>query len=411
MTPPVIADSLTILSGTGLAQVLLFASSPLLTRIYTPDEFGHLAVYSGSLAIGSIITTLRYEMGIVSVTNRQESDSLASVALQTTSLVCLLSLIATVAYVILGENAPLWWLLFAPGLFGMSLGLVLQNISLRETDFRGLALQKLTNVLTFILIAWVSPYKVSTTLVLGTCSGHMAAALVGIVRQRTNLKFLWPFTKSNPQVYQTAKAHAHIPVNLAPAAILESLAQHGATFAFASFFANNAVAGHYAMMNKIVLVPVTIFSTSIGQVFYKRFTDKAWDQRLEFLFKVWGLLALCALFPTLFLVFFGEQFFTMFLGGQWGVAGRMAATAAPLLFLMLISSPTQTAIFAVKGHRIMLLITTLLAIGKATSLWIAYAQQDFMLAIKGMIGFECFTIILFSTILLVKLRKQVLVNR
>ena len=56
---------LTLSIGTTLAQALPIAVSPILTRIYSPDDFGILALFiSISLIFGSI-ANLRYELAVV----------------------------------------------------------------------------------------------------------------------------------------------------------------------------------------------------------------------------------------------------------------------------------------------------------------------------------------------------------
>ena len=50
-----------LVGGTAGAQALMVLAAPLLTRLYSPEDFGLLAVYSGLLAICTVIAGLRYE--------------------------------------------------------------------------------------------------------------------------------------------------------------------------------------------------------------------------------------------------------------------------------------------------------------------------------------------------------------
>ena len=56
---------LTLMTGTTIAQAIPIAISPILTRIYTPEEFGIFALYMAFISIGAAIVTGKYEMAIL----------------------------------------------------------------------------------------------------------------------------------------------------------------------------------------------------------------------------------------------------------------------------------------------------------------------------------------------------------
>ena len=56
---------LTLVSGTAIAQIIPIAISPVLTRIYTPEEFGIYAIFTSIVIIFSVISNGRYELAIV----------------------------------------------------------------------------------------------------------------------------------------------------------------------------------------------------------------------------------------------------------------------------------------------------------------------------------------------------------
>ncbi len=54
----------TLASGTAIAQLMLVLATPLLTRLYTPADYGTLAVYSSTLTVLLVLASLRYESAI-----------------------------------------------------------------------------------------------------------------------------------------------------------------------------------------------------------------------------------------------------------------------------------------------------------------------------------------------------------
>ena len=66
--PPASASTrhvLTLLTGSGLAQAIALAVSPLLTRLYAPGQFGLFALYLSVVALLAVVATGRYELAIV----------------------------------------------------------------------------------------------------------------------------------------------------------------------------------------------------------------------------------------------------------------------------------------------------------------------------------------------------------
>ena len=56
---------LTLMTGTTIAQAIPIAISPILTRIYTPEDFGKYALFLSLVMIAMSITTLRYEQAFM----------------------------------------------------------------------------------------------------------------------------------------------------------------------------------------------------------------------------------------------------------------------------------------------------------------------------------------------------------
>lgn len=57
--------SVTVLAGgTAAAQLLMVLLLPVLTRLYSPQDFNTLSVYLGLLSIFSVVATLRFELAI-----------------------------------------------------------------------------------------------------------------------------------------------------------------------------------------------------------------------------------------------------------------------------------------------------------------------------------------------------------
>ncbi|MBF6615098.1 MAG: oligosaccharide flippase family protein, partial [Candidimonas sp.] len=55
---------MTLLLGAGLARIVGLLSIPILARIYSPEDFGVLALYTAFIAVVVPVMTLRYVQAI-----------------------------------------------------------------------------------------------------------------------------------------------------------------------------------------------------------------------------------------------------------------------------------------------------------------------------------------------------------
>ncbi|MEO1077555.1 MAG: lipopolysaccharide biosynthesis protein, partial [Bacteroidota bacterium] len=55
-----LAPILTLVGGTAAAQALVFAARPVLTRLYTPDDFGVLTVFTTLVSLGATVASGGY---------------------------------------------------------------------------------------------------------------------------------------------------------------------------------------------------------------------------------------------------------------------------------------------------------------------------------------------------------------
>ncbi len=58
-------DIITLVSGTAVAHAIPLALAPILTRIYTPADFGILAIYTSAATILTVFASLKYDLAIV----------------------------------------------------------------------------------------------------------------------------------------------------------------------------------------------------------------------------------------------------------------------------------------------------------------------------------------------------------
>lgn len=79
--------------GTAVSQLIAIAVLPLLTRLYTPEDFSVLAVYTSILAIITTISCLRFEIAIPIPQEKAQAKDLLALSLLSVLVITLLSVI------------------------------------------------------------------------------------------------------------------------------------------------------------------------------------------------------------------------------------------------------------------------------------------------------------------------------
>ncbi len=104
----------TLLSGSTIAQIITFLAIPVLTRIYTPQDFGFFAIYFSLATIVSTISTGRYELAIM--LPRHKKDALA-ILKGTTRIVFVISFLCFIAITIIKNSENIFIKFINPNYF------------------------------------------------------------------------------------------------------------------------------------------------------------------------------------------------------------------------------------------------------------------------------------------------------
>ena len=84
---------LTLMTGTTIAQAIPIAISPILTRIYTPEDFGIFALYMSMASILSVVATGRYELAIMLPKKDEDAINIVALSLIISFLVSFIALL------------------------------------------------------------------------------------------------------------------------------------------------------------------------------------------------------------------------------------------------------------------------------------------------------------------------------
>lgn len=317
--------------GTALGQLIALAASPLLTRLYTPEDFGYLALYTSVLSVLVVVADLRYSLAIP--LPAEDEDALALLAI---SFAAILGGAVSIALVLwlggqalagLVGNAALiqrsWTWLLPLGLVGAAAYQALTYWAIRKRSFRQLAVTRLSQGLALVVaqvllgvLRW-GPLGLMVGDAVGRAAG--VGALLRSLRREADLHWL-----SWQRLRAVAVRYRRFPLLSSGSALLNSLGLYLPSVLLLAMY-GATVAGWFALSQRIIAVPLRLIGTSVGQVYMGEAARLARDDRpaLRRLFRLstWRLFLL-TIAPAGLLALFAPSLFAWVFGSDWLEAGR-----------------------------------------------------------------------------------------
>jgi len=348
-----VQNVLTLAAGTGLAQALVLAATPILTRLYSPIDFGALGVYTAAISILSVIVCGRYELAIVvAEEDRSGADLLVlslglAVALSGLLLIILSLCSGGAAGLLgLGRTAPWLWLL-PPGLLATGWFQAFTYWAVRKKRFRSVSMARLAQAvsmvggqLAFALIDRPSP----TGLVTGFFLGQLTAAVtLGLQTWSVDRREVRDgLTRRG--IKSAAAAYKKYPLLNSWPSFLDSLRMSLPVIFLAKFF-GSAAAGYFSVAMRVLWLPSSLLGTALSQAFLQRLAEKKSEtgkinEPVEKAFRSMSLIGL----PYLVVMLLAPLFFEFIFGAGWRTTGLFALIMAPAASLMFVVSPLSVAI-------------------------------------------------------------------
>ncbi|MNF67562.1 colanic acid exporter [compost metagenome] len=336
-----------LVGGTAGSQLLMVLAAPLLTRLYTPEDFGLLAVYAGLLALLTVVASLRYELVIPLPEDEQEAANIAVLSLLIAAGISLLS--ALIVFFAGGPIANLlgvpqltsyFWLL-PVGVFFVGIFQVFNYWAIRKKDFPAIASTRIKQALTTLLIQ-LAGYKLGpVVLIAGQAAGQsMGSFSLGkIALKNTHFN-----TVRSAGIIAVARRYRKFSIYSTLAGFFNTASTQLPPILFAVLF-SPALAGLYALAHRLLAMPMSVVGGAIGNVFLGNSAKAYRDGNLgKLTHEVHSKLSAIAAPPILFFFFIAPDFFEFALGDSWREAGEIAQWLSPWLYLTFTASPISSVI-------------------------------------------------------------------
>jgi len=349
---------LTLMTGTTIAQAIPIAISPILTRIYTPEDFGVFALFIAITAIFGSIANGRYELAIMLPKKDEDAINIFALGFIITSAISLVLLVLVVAFndyftKLLNNDDISVWLYFVPiAVFFTGLWNILNYFNNRKKQYKDLAKATIIkSIVTAIVQLSVGFVKSGAT---GLISGQILSQLFANTKLFSNIvKDKVLLTKiSKVKIIALAKRYKDFPKYSMWSGFLSTSSFHLTNVLISALY-NVFTLGFYSLVQRVLGMPASLVGASIGQVFFQEATkerQKTGTAIHSFNSTVKKLIILgIPAFGVLF--FIVEDLFAFVFGEEWKVAGVYAKIIIPLFFIRFVVSPvTMMNVIFEKNH-------------------------------------------------------------
>ena len=330
-----------------LGQLLILASSPILTRLFTPAEFGVYAVFTALTGIFGNVLSMRYELAVPIAKSDRDAAALAAMAVFSVVASCALtvpvawlgadwlarktempelsSLLWAVPLTIVAlstaESASYWSVY--RGTFGINATARLVQSAVQS------ALQVLFGLLGFA----------GGGMVMGYAAGYVVrVAFMAVSFSRADRLLL-----ASPQwsaVIGNARRNWQYPAFSAPSTLLEASTQLMLPIFLAMLF-GPTMAGLFALGQRLMGLPIRLFAQAARQVFLGEAAERE-PAAIFGLFKKASLLffglGVVGMAPVLFA---GPTLFALLFGEPWRAAGEIVQLLVPLYLVRFVVTPVS----------------------------------------------------------------------
>ena len=345
---PTFRAVLVLSSGTISAQVANLLAAPVLSRLYSPSDFGVLATYISLSAFLILASTGAYEYAVVLPDDDRRAGSVAAVGLLCVLLVS--GLTATIALLL--------WIVSTQSLSTPSVGVLLVTMpitvlvggtvaiftgwALRAGDFRKIAFTTTTRQFVAISVqvgfGLVKPSPIG--LVLGALLGYGSASLrLG----RTLIRDLVKERRTVPELTQSAKEFVRFPRSSMPSSLMNAGFVQGTPLVIGVLF-GASVLGVWFMTQRLLTLPAALVGRAVSQAYFRRANEvrgSSAQSRLLFDRAVLHLAAI-SIAPFTIIGLVSPWLFSTLLGPAWTDAGVYARIMLPMVWLRFVASPTET---------------------------------------------------------------------
>lgn len=372
-------DVLTIVTGTTIAQLLTILFAPIITRLYGPEAFGLLAIFTSITSIFGVIVCLRYELAIMLPKSDEEAANVFGLCIIIIFIMSTLSiplLFLSQKYIEQLFNAPQLgpFLLFIPPMIFLGgVFLVLNYWNTRTRQFHRLSIAQVTKS------ASVTGIQLGIGFIGYTSGGVLIGAMIfgqfvstfilGIQIIRCHISFFMQHITMDG-MFAVLKQYKNFPKYDIWSALLNTVTLMLPVFILTVYF-NPTIVGYYAVGLMVLEFPLSFIEGAIAQVFFQKAAEakNISHQKLkEIVLQTVKPLIFVVFFPAILLILIGPEIFSVIFGARWEEAGNYVRFLSLWIGIGFIASSISSLFSIFQKQRFTLIFNALQLISQIIAL-------------------------------------------
>ncbi len=348
---PFARNVLVVMSGSAIAQALGFALSPVISRLFSPADFGVFGSFNAVITVIGAAATLEYSKAIVLPKDNLEAFHLFLASCLSTvgvTLLCLLTCCFLPGTVNGWMHTTGGWALALLVVATLATGL---NAACYSWCVRAKEFSRTSEAQVLRSVSGNSLQIGSGLAHLGAgglvASNLIADSLATLSLGRTVLRD-WPALRGSVSwrgLISVIREYRDFPLYSSPQYIVNSLSSGLAVLLLTRYY-GLAVAGSYAFGARMIQVPMGFILEALRQVIYQKASEAEQDGKKLgplYLKTTVGLFTIAAV-PVLVIVVCAPSVFAWVFGSQWRGAGEFGRWI--VLWMWLVFSNLPAVIFA-----------------------------------------------------------------
>lgn len=378
-----------LLSANIIAQIIGLVVYPILTRIYSPEDFGLLNLFLSISGILVILSTAEYYNAIVLPKEEKKAISIVQVCLL---LLILITILTTIS---IGFSKQIASLFNTPKLaeyywmmpiivFTLGLWNILNYWYIRNTQYNNISSYLVANSILSSIgkICFGQAGILSGGMIYSIVIAPIISLSFNLFHIKNKLKLF--FTLSYKEIIKEAKTYKFFPTYSLPRSFINIFAGQLPVLLLTPIFGSHHV-GLWGMALLLGFTPINVITRSIYQVLYQHISNRVNQQLpISYFFKRFTFYVLGIGIPCFAILYWILPDLTTFLlGDDWEMTSTYLRWMLPWLLCSILTSSTgflADIFFKQKiGFAFELLTTILRCVGVGVGIWL----NDFTTSIIG----------------------------
>lgn len=380
---PFLRKAALLSGGSAAGHLFTLAVSPLLTRMYGPEDFAALGLFTSFLSVSGVAVALQYEASIISASDQSEAAHLAlgaGLLVIPTSALAGLVLGFLINNSLLGFGRLPWYVSIVLSFVMCFVGyfVILRYWCLRKQNFREVSRAVFVqNAGRAVFQAVAGLWGVHNT---GLILGETLGRGVGMGRM---FKEAWPELRGYAKSFNWSECRRALwknrkfPLLSFPSTLIDAVCMSLTVPLLIEQYGSKS-GGSYALVWRVLSVPSVLITLAIADTFHAHLAQQVRESPrkvLWFFLRTSMILLLVGTIPAVILLLWARPLFIVLLGAQWGVSGTMAALVVPWFLSQFVVNPVSRSVLVLSGQENKLIWDVLCLIAVPTVFYVAGVRQ------------------------------------